>query len=123
MDFKILISEDEKINLFLLEKFIEKSNNSNVVICHALDGEQAVELCDSSINLVLMDVEMPIMDGFEAATIIKAKYPSMPIVMQTAHCSQSHKEKAEAIGCDGFLSKPIIRKDLEELLSKYAPKN
>ena len=123
MDFKILISEDEKINLFLLKKLIEKSNSSNVVICHASDGEQAVELCDSSIDLVLMDVEMPIMDGFEAAAIIKAKYPNMPIVMQTAHCSQSHKEKADAIGCDGFLSKPIIRKNLEELLSKYAPKN
>lgn len=123
MSFRILITEDEKINLFLLKKLIEKTNKSNVVVYHAYDGEQAIELCDSSMDLVLMDVEMPIMNGFEASAIIKSKYPNIPIVMQTAHCSQAHKDKADAIGCDGFLSKPIIRKDFEELLDKYDPGN
>lgn len=121
--YQILICEDEKLNFVLLKKLIEKSYKNNIVIYHAVDGKQAVDICDSSIDLVLMDVEMPVMNGFEASRIIRSKFPDIPIVMQTAHCSQSHREKAQTIGCKAFLSKPIIRKDFEEVLNLYAPKH
>jgi len=121
--YQILICEDEKLNFVLLKKLIEKSYEKNIVIYHATDGKQAVDICDSSIDLILMDVEMPVMNGFEASRIIRSKFPDIPIVMQTAHCSQFHKEKAETIGCKAFLSKPIIRKDFDEVLNLYAPKH
>ncbi len=120
--FHILISEDERLNFILLKKLIEKLYKDNLVIYHAINGEKAVEICNENIDLVLMDVEMPIVNGFEASELIKTKFPNIPIVMQTAHCTQSHKEKALAIGCDAFLAKPIIRKDFEDLLNVYAPK-
>lgn len=120
--YNILIAEDEKINLFLLQKLIEKSKFPYAKITHANSGKEAVELCNDNFDLILMDVEMPAMNGFEACAEIKSKQPNMPIIMQTAHCTESHKEQAVQVGCDGFLSKPIIRKDLDDLLEKYAPK-
>lgn len=120
--FHILISEDERLNFILLKKLMEKYYKNNVIIYHATNGEQAVEICNKNIDLVLMDVEMPLMNGFEAMKLIKANFPNVPVIMQTAHCTQNHKEKAVALGCDAFLSKPIIRKDFEQLLDSYAPK-
>jgi len=115
----ILISEDEKLNFILLKKLLEKSYQDNVIIDHAVNGKQAVEICDETVDLVLMDIEMPIMNGFEASEVLKEKYPNIPIIIQTAHCSQAHKEKAQAIGCNAFLSKPIVRKDFEKLLGQF----
>ncbi len=120
--FHILISEDEKLNFILLKKLLEKTYKDKLIIYHAPNGEKAVEICNENIDLVLMDVEMPIMNGFEATELIKAKFPNIPVIMQTAHCTQFHKEKALAVGSDAFLAKPIIRKDFEELLDLYAPK-
>lgn len=114
----VLISEDENLNFILLKKLLEKLYN-NIIINHAVNGKQATEICDETVDLVLMDIEMPVMNGFEASEIIKKKHPNIPIIIQSAHCSQAHKEKAEVIGCNAFLPKPIVRKDFEALLSLY----
>jgi len=118
----ILISEDERLNFILLKKLLERSYQDKVIINHAINGKQAVDICDETVDLVLMDIEMPIMNGFEASEILKEKYPNIPIIIQTAHCSQAHKDRANAIGCNAFLSKPIIRKDFENLLNEFVPK-
>lgn len=118
----ILISEDEKINFLLLKKLLQKSYSNNLIIDHAFNGKQAVDICDETVDLVLMDIEMPIMNGFEASEILKEKYPNIPIVIQTAHCSQAHKERAAQIGCNAFLAKPIIRKDFEIVLNQLIPR-
>jgi len=118
----ILISEDEKLNFILLKKLLERSYQDNVIIDHAVNGQEAIDICTETVDLVLMDIEMPIMDGFEASIILKQKYPDLPIIIQTAHCSQEHKEKAESIGCDAFMAKPIVRKDFEDLLDQFLSK-
>jgi len=118
----ILISEDEKLNFLLLKRFLEKAYKNDIIIDHAVNGKQAVDICDDTVDLVLMDIEMPVMNGFEASKILREKYPSIPIVIQTAHCSQAHKDKADAIGCNAFLAKPIMRKDFEDVLLQFVPK-
>ena len=117
----ILISEDEKLNFLLLKTLLQKSLDCNVNIIHAVNGQEAVDYCSDTIDLVLMDVEMPIMNGFDASVILKEKYPELPIIIQTAHCSKEHKERAALIGCNAFLPKPIVRKDFETILSQYVP--
>lgn len=116
---QILISEDEKLNFLLLKKLLEKFIKIDFKIIHAINGQEALDFCNSNINLVFMDIEMPIMDGFEVTKIIKEKFPNLPVIMQTAHCSNSHKERAITVGCDGFLPKPIIRKDFESIVNQF----
>jgi len=119
---RILISEDEKLNFILLKKLLERSYQDNIVIDHAVNGKEAIDICDGTVDLVLMDIEMPIMDGFEASEILKQRYPDIPIIIQTAHCSQAHKERAKSLGCNAFLAKPIVKKEFEDLLDQFIPK-
>ncbi len=117
----ILISEDERLNFILLKKLLERIIKSPLNIQHALNGRQAIELCSQQTDLILMDIEMPIMNGFDASKVLKEKYPNIPIIIQTAHCSKDHRLKAKQLGCNAFLAKPIIRKDFETLVSEFIP--
>ena len=100
----------------LLEDF-----EQDLKILHAKNGKEAVEICKekSEIDLILMDMKMPIMNGFEATKIIKNSRPDMPIIAQTAYSTRDEKEQAFAAGCDEFISKPISEKVLFETISKY----
>ncbi|MBN1969863.1 MAG: response regulator [Candidatus Delongbacteria bacterium] len=86
-------------------------------IIRAINGIEAVEICKSNphIDLVLMDIKMPEMDGYEATIRIKEFKPNLYIIAQTAYSSEADKEKAFACGCSDFMSKPLKR---ELLLSK-----
>lgn len=117
----IIISEDEQLNFILLQKLLQRIIKSPLNIQHAVNGKQAIEFCNPKIDLILMDIEMPIMNGFDASKILKEKYPSIPIIIQTAHCSKDHRLKAQQLGCNAFLAKPIIRKDFETLVSEFIP--
>lgn len=110
----LLIAEDEDSNFMLLEElFSEKGIN----IIRAVNGIEAVELCKSSphIDLVLMDLKMPEMDGYEATIKIKEFKPDLCIIAQTAYSTEADRSKALACGCSDFISKPINK---ELLLSK-----
>lgn len=113
----ILIAEDEEVNfLFLKELLSEKGAN----ILWAKNGEEAVDMCkNNKINLILMDIKMPIMNGFDAASKIKSIYPKLPIIAQTAYAMSDDHEKAMQSGCDAYISKPIIMDDLITLISKH----
>lgn len=117
--YNILISEDEKLNFILLKKLLHRLVGNDISISHAENGRQAIDICDDSIDLVLMDIEMPIMNGLEASEILKEKYPKIPIIIQTAHCSTSNQERAEKIGCNGFLAKPIVKKEFESIINQH----
>lgn len=110
----ILVAEDEEINFVLLNEML---SDSNLTILHASNGVEAVEICKSnqSIDLVLMDIKMPIMDGHEATELIKEIRPSLPVIAQTAYSSDLDKAKAMAAGCSDFISKPIYK---DQLISK-----
>jgi CheY-like chemotaxis protein len=77
---------------------------------HAYNGKEAVEKCLSTgkIDLILMDIKMPVMDGYTAVKLIREKNDSVPIIAQTAYADD--KEKAIECGCSGFISKPLIKK-------------
>jgi PAS domain S-box-containing protein len=105
----LLIAEDEDSNFILLEEIL---SDSGINIIRAVDGIEAVNICqtNSNIDLVLMDIKMPEMDGFEASERIKAFKPNLPIIAQTAYITEPDKIKALASGCSDFISKPINKK-------------
>lgn len=110
----ILIAEDEQPNyLFLMEVLSDLNCN----ILWAENGLQAVEICkiNEHIDLVLMDLRMPLMNGFEATKQIKILSPNMPIIAQTSYSSDLDMQKAFLYGCNDFITKPI---NSELLLSK-----
>jgi len=116
----ILIAEDVESNFLYLKAVLSKLN---ATIYWAKNGVEAVEICDgeNSIDLVLMDLQMPEMNGYEATQILKKKYPLLPIVAQTAFAMSDDREKALDSGCDDYLAKPIKSKDLLTVVSKFIP--
>ncbi len=74
-------------------------------------------------DLVLMDVRMPVMNGFEATRIIKSEFPDLPVIIQTAYAMKGDMEKAFQAGCDDYLAKPVAFKDLKEKIEKFTNQN
>ena len=107
----ILVAEDEELNFKLLEQFI---TSLNFKIIHAWNGLEAVEVCRSGshVDLVLMDLKMPVMNGFDACRQIREIKPDLPIIAQTAYSTEVDMEKAIACGCNDYISKPFSREAL-----------
>ena len=114
----ILIAEDVESNFLYLKAVLSKLN---ATIFWAKNGIEAVDLCNdvNAIDLVLMDLQMPEMNGYEATQILKKKYPELPIIAQTAFAMSDDREKALDSGCDDYLAKPIKSKDLLGVVGKY----
>jgi PAS domain S-box-containing protein len=114
----VLVAEDEDNNLKLIDQYLF---GTNISVLHASNGNEAVEICKNNkqINLVLMDLKMPVMDGFEAIKIIKRLRPDLPIIAQTAYSSDSDKGKALVCGCNNFISKPFKKEELLALIHEY----
>ncbi|HBG24834.1 MAG: hypothetical protein A2X17_02375 [Bacteroidetes bacterium GWF2_41_61] len=110
----ILIAEDKDSNFILLEEML---SDFKINIIRALNGVEAVKMCKSNpnIDLVLMDIIMPEMDGYEATKRIKEFNPNLPIIAQSAYINESDRLKALSNGCCDFISKPISK---NMLLSK-----
>jgi PAS domain S-box-containing protein len=108
---EILIAEDEINNYLLLEAILA---SDNIIIHHARNGIDAVTICEQnpSINLVLMDIKMPVMDGETAFIEIRKFRPDLPIIAQTAYALEEEKQHFIKLGFDGYLAKPIIQDDL-----------
>ncbi len=118
----ILIAEDDDANYMLLQKSLAKTNAK---VIRAENGKEAVKLCkvNPDIELVLMDIRMPIMDGIEATSQIKQIDKNLPIIVQTAFTMSSEKEKSFKVGCDDYISKPINLKELFATVCKYIEQN
>jgi CheY-like chemotaxis protein len=114
----ILIAEDEVSNFEYLRILLTKMN---IRVLWAKDGMEVISQCknDLSINLVLMDIKMPLLNGYDATIKIKIMRPGLPIIAQTAYATLADKEEALNSGCDEYLSKPLQIKQLENLLNKY----
>ncbi len=115
-----LIVEDEEVNFLYLDILLEEVYSCSVRL-HAKHGKEAIEICKNSndINLVLMDIKMPVMNGIDATKQIKQVKPNLPIIAQTAYSTKEEKEKAFSAGCDDFISKPINKNELSKMLNKY----
>lgn len=114
----ILVAEDVYANYQLIEAILKKMNFN---ILHVEDGISAVEACrlDPSIELVLMDIKMPGMDGYEATRRIKAIHPSLPVVAVTAYALSGDRDKAIAAGCDDYITKPVKAGILIGVLNRF----
>jgi len=114
----LLVVEDEEVNRLYLEEILSRMHFR---FLYAKNGVEAVDLCHShpEINLVLMDMKMPEMNGYEAAKIIRELRPGLAIIAQTAYATAIEKQKAIEAGCIDYLSKPIIAGQLIHLISKY----
>lgn len=116
----ILVAEDEEVNYLYIEALFEEITDRNIILHHAINGKEAVDLClNNEIDLVLMDIKMPIMGGLEASEKIKAKFPHLPIIALTAYSAEPDRQLALKHGCDDFISKPINEKKLFEMLNQF----
>jgi PAS domain S-box-containing protein len=119
--YKVLVAEDEVVNYLYIEELLNSEFNKEHTIIHAKNGIEAVDICsnDKDIDLVLMDIKMPLMNGYIASQKIKAKYPSLPIIAQTAYSTRQDENLAYQYGCDAFISKPINKETLIALCEKF----
>jgi len=117
-ELTILVAEDEEYNMMYIHELFSKTNFN---IIEADNGEKAIELSDKypEINLILMDIKMPIMDGHEAMKAIKKKKPLLPIIALSAFAMESDKKEAIKGGFDAYLTKPIDKKMLFSIIGKY----
>lgn len=114
---KVLIVEDEKTNFLFLK---EALNRTKMETFWAKNGLEAIEIFKSErIDLILMDLKMPKMDGYEATRKIKLLNGEIPIIAQTAYAMMGEKEKSFEAGCDEYITKPIKLKVLLETLAKF----
>jgi PAS domain S-box-containing protein len=118
---RVLLVEDNRVNQRLATRLLEKRGHSVLL---AGDGREALGALEKeSFDLVLMDLQMPEMDGFEATAVIrdaeKVSGNHLPIVALTAHAMKGDREKCLAAGMDGYLTKPIRPHELDELLHTY----
>ena len=114
----ILVVEDDETSQdlisILVEKFAEK-------IINVSSGSEAVEVCrnNTDIDLILMDIQLPDMNGYEATQHIRQFNKDVVIIAQTAYALTGDKEKAMNMGCNDYISKPINKSELDELINKY----
>jgi hypothetical protein len=118
---KVLVVEDDEISYSLLTKMLQKISYE---VLHAITGVQAVEACRNNpdIDLVLMDIRMPKMDGNEASRQIRQFNKDVIIIAQTAYAFSGDREKAIEAGCNDYISKPINSTSLFELIKKHCNK-
>ncbi len=114
---RVLIAEDEYANYRLLKEII---GELEIDVLHAKNGEEAVEMAKKTdIALVLLDIKMPKMNGYEAVIEIKKNRPSLPVVAQTAFATLADRDKILGSGFDDYLPKPIQNEALYKILKKY----
>src|SRR5512145_1620706 len=102
----ILIAEDDEISYKYLNLILSRKTGVNIL--WAINGQMAVDFCKqyNHIDLVLMDLQLPIIDGIEAIKQIKEFKPALPIVVHTANAFGEECEKCFAAGCDEYITKP-----------------
>lgn len=112
----ILIVEDVDLNIDLLVQLLEDDYGLLV----AKDGAQGVAIAtEKKPDLVLMDIAMPVMDGYEATRRIRAMFPQLPIIGLSSHAMAGDAEMAKEAGCNDYLTKPVDEKLLLDKLKQF----
>lgn len=114
-DLSILIAEDNNSNFLLIKKLLKDNQ-----LTRAITGVEAIEKIKAqTFDIVFMDIRMPVMNGLEATASIREFNQITPIIALTANAFESDRENALAAGCNHFMTKPVKKHELMELLSKY----
>lgn len=113
----ILVVEDVDTNKIFFDAALRRTNAR---ILWAKDGKEAIDIFkENEVDLILMDLQLPVMDGYTATREIKKINSEVPIIAQTAHVMSGEREKCLDAGCDDYLAKPIRLQVLIDTLSKY----
>ncbi|MDE5419652.1 PAS domain S-box protein [Labilibaculum sp. DW002] len=117
-DLTVLVAEDDEISFQYLKELLSQAN---INVLHAPNGVEVIKLCKlhDDINLILMDIKMPILNGLEATEQVKKINAKLPVIAQSAYVSIKDKIKAKEAGCDAYVEKPIDKDDLFSLIEKY----
>jgi len=112
----ILVAEDNESNFILMTYILKRSYQ----YLRAKNGQEAVDMVEKGgIDLVLMDIKMPVKDGLEATKEIKDAHPEIPIIALTANAFDSDRQLAFEAGCNDFLSKPVSSEKCLNTIAKY----
>lgn len=113
----ILVVEDIEVNFRLIQAILGRSN-ANLI--KAVNGKEAIKIFkkEKNIDLVLMDIKLPGMNGYDVTRQLKQIRKEVPIIAQTAYSMDGDEEKALNAGCDGYISKPIQKSELVEKIKK-----
>lgn len=120
-DQVILVAEDDNINFLLFKKILLLRNYT---VIRAVNGQEAVNICSTNpaINLVFMDIKMPVMDGYSAFEKIKMFLPSLPVIAQTAHSSIEDKERVMQAGFTDYITKPLDKERIFKVIDNVFKK-
>jgi two-component system, cell cycle response regulator DivK len=112
----VLVVEDQKYNLLVLKKMLEQSGINVIPVENGMD---AIKVCEQNkeIDLVLMDIKMPVMDGYNAMKEIKKLVPEMKVIAETAYALSGDRSRILDAGFDGYLPKPITKESLDEIIN------
>lgn len=114
----ILLVEDNPISRRFIEVILKRANPN---LIFAETGQEAVDICmeNLSVDLVLMDIQLPVLNGYKATEIIKKSRPNLPIIAQTANAMDDDRDKALNAGCNDYITKPLNADELFALITKY----
>ena len=118
----ILLVEDDKASLLYYQELIKfiDSPDIEIYLHEVTTGEEAVAYCRKNpVDIVLLDIKLPGMDGWETAKMIKARNQEIVVIAQTAYGLSGHYQKALDVGCDHYLSKPVPLDKFMDTLSQY----
>ncbi len=112
-DKTIILAEDEEFNYIVLKDLLEETK---INIIRAVNGKQVLDIIEkeTKIDLILLDIQMPIMSGYEVCPVIKNKYNNIPVIAQTAYVMAEDEKRLLELGCNDIITKPI---DFDELLN------
>ena len=127
LGLKVLVVEDNKLNQRVIVKILEKMGCEVQLAENGKEGLSALKLTSPPeerpyFDIVLMDIQMPVLDGLRATAMIRAQEGDgrrVPIIAITAHAMKGDREKFLEEGMDGYLSKPVRREDLRDVLKQY----
>jgi two-component system cell cycle response regulator DivK len=112
----ILVVDDTELNIDLITQLLEDDYN----LLFARDGAQGVEMAlQNNPDLILMDISLPVMDGYEATRKIREKQKTVPIIGLSAHAMSGHEQSAREAGCNDYLTKPINDELLLKKIDEY----
>lgn len=113
-----LVVEDDYLSFRYIERAL---HSTDIKLIHAKNGEEAIEKIEAvpEINIVIMDIHLPVLNGIEATRRIKQLRPTIPVIVQTANVTDSNKKECQEAGSSAFLLKPLDKKELIENMKKY----
>jgi CheY-like chemotaxis protein len=115
----ILVAEDDSVNFLYIKTLLRKITGAEII--HAINGREAIEkfINNPTVDIILMDMKMPEIDGFEATRKIKSINPEIPIIAVTAYAMIGDEKRILEAGCDEYLCKPISKNLLLEKMSRF----